>query len=150
MTTTRTAASRAFNALRTSPSPSRRTTSPDVRTLHSAARAPRPRLTNRAFSSTTGLRRPDDDHNKDIPPEKAGSYSRTSPDVTVRYPEDEELRPARPVSLATGGVKPTLSSFSLEGRVGVVTGGARGLGLVMGQGMVYSGMDLAIVDLNSG
>jgi NAD(P)-dependent dehydrogenase (short-subunit alcohol dehydrogenase family) len=32
--------------------------------------------------------------------------------------------------------------------VGIVTGGARGLGLVMGQGMVISGSDLAIVDLN--
>lgn len=31
----------------------------------------------------------------------------------------------------------------------MVTGGARGLGLVMGQGMVVSGADLAIVDLNS-
>lgn len=31
----------------------------------------------------------------------------------------------------------------------MVTGGARGLGLVMGQGIVVSGGDLAIVDLNS-
>ncbi|KAK4102177.1 NAD(P)-binding protein [Parathielavia hyrcaniae] len=45
-------------------------------------------------------------------------------------------------------VVPTLATFSLQGKVGVVTGGARGLGLVMGQGMVISGADLAIVDLN--
>lgn len=45
--------------------------------------------------------------------------------------------------------KRTLASFSLEGRVGVVTGGARGLGLVMSQAMVISGADVAIVDLNS-
>ena len=43
----------------------------------------------------------------------------------------------------------TLASFSLENRVAVVTGGARGLGLVMGQAIVESGADLAIVDLNS-
>ena len=46
-------------------------------------------------------------------------------------------------------VKPTLASFSLDGNVGLVTGGARGLGLVIGQGMVYSGSDLALVDMNS-
>jgi D-arabinitol 2-dehydrogenase len=46
-------------------------------------------------------------------------------------------------------MKRTLASFSLEGKVGVVTGGARGLGLVMGQGMVISGANLAIVDMNS-
>lgn len=45
--------------------------------------------------------------------------------------------------------KHTLASFSLEGRVGVVTGGARGLGLVMSQAMVISGADVALVDLNS-
>lgn len=45
-------------------------------------------------------------------------------------------------------MKRTLDTFSLEGRVAVVTGGARGLGLVMGQALVASGADLAIVDLN--
>ncbi len=45
--------------------------------------------------------------------------------------------------------KRTLASFSLEGRSGVVTGGARGLGLVMSQALVISGADVAIVDLNS-
>jgi D-arabinitol 2-dehydrogenase len=44
---------------------------------------------------------------------------------------------------------PTLASFSLAGKVGVVTGGARGLGLVMGQGIVTSGADLALVDIHS-
>jgi NAD(P)-dependent dehydrogenase (short-subunit alcohol dehydrogenase family) len=46
-------------------------------------------------------------------------------------------------------VKPTLPTFSLDGHVGIVTGGARGLGLVMGQGMVFSGSNLALVDMNS-
>ncbi|KAF5512829.1 D-arabinitol 2-dehydrogenase [Colletotrichum aenigma] len=78
-----------------------------------------------------------------------GQYSRTDPDVTVEYPEDHELPSSQPVRGSGGGIgKPTLASFSLEGHVGVVTGGARGLGLVMGQGMVYSGSHLAIVDLN--
>jgi D-arabinitol 2-dehydrogenase len=36
----------------------------------------------------------------------------------------------------------------MEGRVAVVTGGARGLGLVMAQALVTSGADVAIVDMN--
>lgn len=44
--------------------------------------------------------------------------------------------------------KRTLASFSLEGRVAVVTGGARGLGLVMSQALVVSGASVAVVDLN--
>ena len=36
----------------------------------------------------------------------------------------------------------------MEGKVAVITGGCGGLGLVMGQGLVESGADLAIVDLN--
>lgn len=46
-------------------------------------------------------------------------------------------------------MKRTLPTFSLEGKVAVVTGGARGLGLAMGEALVSSGADLAIVDLNS-
>jgi D-arabinitol 2-dehydrogenase len=46
-------------------------------------------------------------------------------------------------------LKRTLASFSLEGRTAVVTGGARGLGLVMGHALINSGADLAIVDMNS-
>ncbi|KAI5851878.1 hypothetical protein BZA05DRAFT_46252 [Tricharina praecox] len=42
----------------------------------------------------------------------------------------------------------TLSSFSLEGKTAIVTGGARGLGYVMTQALVESGADVAIVDLN--
>lgn len=45
--------------------------------------------------------------------------------------------------------KRTLASFSLEKRVAVVTGGARGLGLVMSQACMLSGADVAIVDLSS-
>jgi NAD(P)-dependent dehydrogenase (short-subunit alcohol dehydrogenase family) len=45
--------------------------------------------------------------------------------------------------------KRILAGFSLEGRTAVVTGGARGLGLVMVQSLTESGADVAIVDLNS-
>lgn len=59
--------------------------------------------------------------------------------------------PAQPVVQGRGGMhfKRTLAQFSLENKVSMVTGGARGLGLVMAQGLVASGSDLAIVDLNS-
>ncbi|KXX80861.1 D-arabinitol 2-dehydrogenase [ribulose-forming] [Madurella mycetomatis] len=81
----------------------------------------------------------------------AGSYARTDDSITVEYPPDEQLPSSKPVvgtGRAGAHVFPTLASFSLQGKVGIVTGGARGLGLVMGQGMVISGADLAIVDLN--
>lgn len=79
-----------------------------------------------------------------------GSFARTDSSVQVEYPDDGDLPSSVPVQ-GRGGhhFKRTLASFSLEGRVGVVTGGARGLGLVMSQAMVISGADVAIVDLNS-
>lgn len=40
-------------------------------------------------------------------------------------------------------------TFSLAGKLVLLTGAARGLGLVMGQAIVASGADLAMVDLNS-
>lgn len=78
-----------------------------------------------------------------------GQYARTDKSVRVEYPEEEDLPPSLPVQ-GRGGFhfKRTLASFSLEGRVGVVTGGARGLGLVMAQALVTSGADVAIVDMN--
>jgi hypothetical protein len=82
--------------------------------------------------------------------EHEGSFARTDPSVEVEYPKEGDLPPSTPVQ-GRGGLhfKRTLASFSLEGKVGVVTGGARGLGLVMSQAMVISGADVAIVDLNS-
>ena len=44
--------------------------------------------------------------------------------------------------------RPTLGTFSLVGKVGVVTGGARGLGLVMANALLESGGRVALVDLN--
>lgn len=77
------------------------------------------------------------------------SHSQTDPSIKVTY-EEHELPSSKPVQ-GRGGMhfKRTLATFSLEGKVGIVTGGARGLGLVMSQAMVISGADVAIVDLNS-
>ena len=82
--------------------------------------------------------------------EHEGTFARTDKGVRVDYPEEIDLPASAPVQ-GRGGMhfKRTLASFSLEGRVGVVTGGARGLGLVMSQALVVSGADVAIVDLNS-
>jgi D-arabinitol 2-dehydrogenase len=91
-------------------------------------------------------------HDKTHGKTKAGSSARTDESITVEYPSEQTLPSSRPVAgtgRAGDQVYPTLASLSLHGKVGVVTGGARGLGLVMGQGMVVSGSDLAIVDLNS-
>lgn len=79
---------------------------------------------------------------------KNGEYSRTDDKIRVQYPEDKDLRKSGPAQ-GRGGIKRTLASFSLEDKVAVVTGGARGLGLVMSQGLVTSGASVAIVDLNS-
>ncbi|EFY97112.1 short chain dehydrogenase family protein [Metarhizium robertsii] len=111
--------------------------------LRHATRSVVPATLRPSFAAARNL------HN--IPPRsnKPGSYSRTDSDIEVEHPEEHELPSSKPV-LGTGGqfVKPTLPSFSLDGRVGVVTGGARGLGLVMAQGMVFSGADVALVDMN--
>jgi len=81
--------------------------------------------------------------------EYEGQHSRTDRNVRVEYPEEEDLPRQKPVQGRGGShIKRTLASFSLEDRVGVVTGGARGLGLVMSQALVISGADVAIVDLN--
>lgn len=79
-----------------------------------------------------------------------GSFSRTDKNVSFSQPNEDNLPRSTPVQLR-GGLhsRPTLASLSLEGRVGVVTGGARGLGLVMAQAMFISGADVALVDLNS-
>jgi len=108
--------------------------------------------------STTATNYKDDDHRRKRTPSSAegglgeleGSFARTDKDVRVEYPEEHELPSSVPVQ-GRGGLhfKRTLASFSLEGRVGVVTGGARGLGLVMSEALVVSGADVAIVDLNS-
>ncbi len=105
-----------------------------------------PALSSQRFIATT----PPLQRDEKTEPEHEGSFARTDPTVEVEYPEESDLPSSAPVQ-GRGGMhfRRTLPSFSLEGRVGVVTGGARGLGLVMSQAMVISGADVAIVDLNS-
>lgn len=123
--------------------------------------ARRPNLTIntsvRGISSTRSLYKDENEKNKAPEPEKVleeeepdGRFARTDESITVEYPPDEEM-PRSPIVQGRGGMhfKRTLASFSLEGKTSIVTGGARGLGLVMGQAIVASGSDLAIVDLNS-
>ena len=120
------------------------------------------KLQYRTFSRTTAVREKKDEggdqHSLDEYStsgesgafEHEGQFSRTDRNIRVEYPEEEGLPRQQPVQ-GRGGFhfKRTLASFSLEDRVGVVTGGARGLGLVMSQALVVSGADIAIVDLNS-
>ena len=79
-----------------------------------------------------------------------GRFARTDENVRIEYPDETGIPPTKIVRGA-GGVhyKRTLPEFSLENKVTIVTGGARGLGLVMAQSIVTSGSDVAIVDLNS-
>ncbi|PWY90857.1 NAD(P)-binding protein [Aspergillus heteromorphus CBS 117.55] len=81
--------------------------------------------------------------------ETEGRFARTDERVKIEYPDDSHM-PRSPIVQGRGGMhfKRTLAQFSLENRVTLVTGGARGLGLAMAQGIVASGSDLAIVDLN--
>jgi D-arabinitol 2-dehydrogenase len=82
--------------------------------------------------------------------EHEGQYARTDDSITVEYPEEQDLPRGKPI-LGRGGphYKRTLASFSLEGKTAIVTGGARGLGLVMAQALAESGAEVALVDLNS-
>jgi D-arabinitol 2-dehydrogenase len=82
--------------------------------------------------------------------EYEGAHSRTDNTIKFEHPE-EAAYPQSKLVQGRGGYhfKRTLATFSLEGRVGVVTGGARGLGLVMSQALILSGANVAIVDLNS-
>ena len=77
-------------------------------------------------------------------PNSEGRYARTDESVRIPYPGDEHIPHHIPVFPGHGR---SLAGFSLENKVSVVTGGARGLGLAMSQAIIESGSDLAIVDL---
>lgn len=126
---------------------------PSSLTAATANRAATSFLAQRSpLHSTSTLRKPDDEHgpHKGESGKHVGSYSRTDNTIHMEYPDEANLPPSTPIQ-GRGGFhfKRTLASFTLEGRVGLVTGGARGLGLVMSQALVVSGADVAIVDLNS-
>ncbi|OCK79429.1 D-arabinitol dehydrogenase-like protein [Lepidopterella palustris CBS 459.81] len=123
-----------------------KTTRPAIRTVRNFSHTPyrlqrEPKNDDVDAATTSGEPGESGDHE--------GQFARTDKSVRVEYPEEEDLPSSQPVQ-GRGGFhfKRTLASFSLEGRVGVVTGGARGLGLVMSQALVASGADVAIVDLN--
>lgn len=114
--------------------------------------------TSRHVSSSEGRRNANDPFHKSSSAtlgepgfDHEGSQSRTDNTIVVEYPEETSDFPKEPPVQGRGGphLRRTLAQFSLEGRTGVVTGGARGLGLVMAQSLVASGADVAIVDLNS-
>lgn len=70
--------------------------------------------------------------------------------MQIEHPTEEEHPPDKHYQ-GRGGMhfKRTLASFTLDGKTAVITGGARGLGLVMSQACLLSGANVAIVDLNS-
>lgn len=112
-----------------------------------------PNTFNISYNNLRSLHAKSQDLQKNDDPKNTpfeGSFARTDPSVEVKYPDEDEIPSSTPIQ-GRGGlhVKRTLASFSLEGKVGMVTGGARGLGLVMAQAMVISGADMAIIDLNS-
>lgn len=73
---------------------------------------------------------------------------RIDKNVQFKQPPQKEIPSPEPVPTNGGNHgKPTLPSFSLQGKTAIITG-AGGLGLVMAQGMMTSGADIALVDLN--
>lgn len=82
--------------------------------------------------------------------EHEGRFARTDESFTFEHPDEPNMPSSAPVQgRGHFHFRRTLASFSLEEKVGLVTGGARGLGLVMSQALHLSGADVAIVDLNS-
>jgi hypothetical protein len=82
-----------------------------------------------------------------------GSLARTDAHIQTAYPEQQEALADDVDAVDKSRRRPqkrTLPSFSLEGKVAVVTGGARGLGLVMASALLESGAGVALVDLNGG
>jgi D-arabinitol 2-dehydrogenase len=81
--------------------------------------------------------------------QQEGETARTDERVHFEHPDPSKLPSSEPVR-GHGGrhFKPTLASFSLERKVAVITGGARGLGLVMAQALMTSGAEIALVDLD--
>lgn len=87
---------------------------------------------------------------KDADKVPQGAFARTDDEVRIPHPDENQIpRSAPGVGRSGPHPKRTLASFSLNGRVAVITGGAQGLGLVMAQALIVSGADVAIVDLNS-
>lgn len=131
-------------AYKPSPRSTFKITCPTTRPLsHSACRLQRQTPEDQGHDAATTSAAPGESGTHE------GENARTDTSVRVEYPAAEELPPSRPVQgRGASHFKRTLDTFSMEGRVAVVTGGARGLGLVMAQALLTSGADVALVDLN--
>jgi D-arabinitol 2-dehydrogenase len=117
-------------------------------------RAPTSGIISRQFSKSLVSRNSSHDDAIRKSPAKAsgreeGESARTNAGIRFQHPEPSSMPSSESVR-GQGGrhIKPTLASFSLEGKVAVVTGGARGLGLVMAQALMNSGAEIALVDMN--
>lgn len=125
--------------------------------IRACTRPTLPLVTSRSWISSTFY------HNKDDPYHGSssatlgkpgsvheGSQARTDNTIAFEQPAPQQSLPDQPAVQSRSGrhAKRTLPQFSLEDRVAIVTGGARGLGLVMAQSLVMSGADVALVDLN--
>ena len=108
----------------------------------------------RTFASSSRSLNKDDLRGKAKPLEQQ-PFASTKDDVVVPYPEDSSRHPRDDVGHNTTGgrvgrhTQRTLASFSMEGKVCVVTGAARGIGNLIARTFVESGANhVAIVDLN--
>ncbi|PWZ02943.1 NAD(P)-binding protein [Testicularia cyperi] len=107
----------------------------------------------RAFSSSIRtLQREDDAKKAQL---NQAPFARTDDDVVVPYPKDSSRHPRDDVGHNTTGgrvgrhTQRTLASFSMEGKVCVITGAARGIGNLIARTFVESGANhIAILDLN--
>lgn len=77
-----------------------------------------------------------------------GEFAKTDDSITIRYPGHGFAKEESPDHDGGRHFQRTLASFSLEGKVCVVTGAARGLGYTMTQAFMESGAEVAIIDLN--
>ena len=86
-----------------------------VRALPRPSSAATLRPTARSISTTHSLQKDDGET-------KPGQFARTDPSITVEYPAEKDTPSSKP----PWRYGQTLKSFSLEGKVAVVTGGAGG------------------------
>lgn len=105
-------------------------------------------IASRGLKTSLALREPSQPPEQDPTKISSGEFAGTDDSIRIRYPGHGFLREERPEGDAGSHYSRTLSSFSLEGKVCVITGGARGLGYTIAQGFMESGAEVALVDLN--
>ena len=106
------------------------------------------RSTIRQFTSSPVAREPSEPTETDPTKISSGEFAGTDDSIQIKYPGHGFLREDAPEGDTGSHYSRTLSTFSLEGKVCVITGGARGLGYTMAQGFMESGAEVALVDLN--